>query len=374
MALVIQSKEKEIRRLKDIILSKDIAVQKKEDIIASRDIVMEKMLNTLQDKEFLIMEITEELQSNKLELQQMASTIKDLQQRLSDIKNEESLLQLTGLRDSFAPWKIDRSEINTIPKKQIGSGAWGVVYSGHFKGESVAIKIAHREILLGVEGTVDMIKREICIMAHIQHPNLVRFIGAVVDKRVDRKMDTPIIVLELLDMDLREAYARKSLERSTMLSIFCDVAYALHYLHDQREAIIHRDISAPNILLKILPNGLFKAKVSDLGSANLVTQSKTAGAGAIIYTAPEMFPQDISSAQPPQTTKVDVFSFGILLLEVVSKAIPTTDIRHSLLQSLKAKWERIYDLIVHCTKQSPSDRPTMRIILNILNRMQHVHN
>ena len=269
-------------------------------------------------------------------------------------------------------WKIERSTIKKIPQKEIGVGAWGKVLSGHYQGEPVAIKYAHRGVL-EIHGTVDMIKREVSIMAHIQHPNLVRFIGAVLDDAVDSKKDVPIIVLELLDMNLRTAYTKERLDKITVVSIFCDVAYGLHYLHEQSTPIIHRDVSAPNILLKRLPNQSFKAKVSDFGSANLAKQSKTAGAGAIIYTAPEMFPQEDITADPPeQTVMVDVFSYGIVLLEVVTKEMPVIEKRSLLLRSCKQEWEQIHGLVIRCTKRAPADRPKMRDILNSLNRFPHV--
>ena len=245
------------------------------------------------------------------------------------------------------------------------------MYSAKFRGENVAVKIAHQQILH--HSTIDIVKREVTIMSHLQHPNLVRFIAAVWDDAVARQQDTPIIVSELMEMNLRAAYERKLDLSNSLVSIFCDVAYALHYLHQHREPIIHRDISAPNVLLKSLPGGLYHAKVSDFGSANLVTQSKTAGAGAIVYCAPEMFPnEDISVPPQPQTTKVDVFSYGILLLEVISKEMPTQETCYALLQKLKKKWDVMYALIVHCTKPSPSDRPAMTDILNKLNSMPHL--
>ena len=247
----------------------------------------------------------------------------------------------------------------------------GGVYSARFRGEDVAIKIAHREILH--QSTVDMLEREIQIMSSVQHPNLVRFIAAVVDDAVEQKVDTPIIISELMDMNLRAAYNAKDLS-SQLLSIFCDVAYALHYLHQHREPIIHRDISAPNVLLKSLPGGSYRAKISDFGSANLVKQSKTGGVGAIVYSAPEMFPSEGIAAQPQlpkQSPKVDVYSYGVLLLEVVVKEMPSQDTSYALLQKVKGQWSTMYELIVHCTKRSPSDRPTMADILKQLNSVPH---
>ncbi len=118
----------------------------------------------------------------------------------------------------------------------------------------MAIKQTHRQLFH--KATVEMLKREIAIMAHIQHPNLVRFIAAVLDSAVEMGTDTPIIISELMDMNLRDAYARVNLEDS-LISILCDVAYALHNLHQHRPSIIHRDVSAPNVLLKALPHGTY---------------------------------------------------------------------------------------------------------------------
>jgi serine/threonine protein kinase len=213
-----------------------------------------------------------------------------------------------------------------------------------------------------------MLRREITIMANVQHPNLVRFIAAVMDEAVERGTDTPIIVSELMDMNLRDAYAQVNLT-DHHVSIFCEVAYAPHYLHQHRPSIIHRDISAPNVLLKALPNGGYRAKVSDFGSANLVKQSKTAGAGAIVYCAPEMFPSEDFTVPPqPQTTNVDVFSYGVLLLEVTVQQMPTPESRYALLQRVKTQWNSVYELIVHCTKPLPTERPSMADILNKMNR------
>ena len=296
-------------------------------------------------------------------------TIEKLNDKLKAYDNmyDESWIQIS--QDSVPSWKIDRSVLICIPQTYLGVGAWGVVYSAEFKGEQVAIKHAHRE-LLRVQGTVAMVKREISILAHIHHPNLVRFIGAVLDHDVESKRDVPIIVLELLDMNLRTAYAKENLSQVTMASIFCDVAYALHYLHEQTTPIIHRDVSAPNILLKKLPNHFYRAKVSDFGSANLARQSTTAGTGAIIYTAPEMFPQEDLMAEPPeQTVKVDVYSFGIVMLEVVCREMPVREKRRALSLTCESKWKVIFDLVRQCTRVSPHERPTMREILQYICRI-----
>ena len=379
---MLSEKNATIQEMEHGLEKKDLEIQRKTKMITELDDTTKSMAFQLECQEEKEKEMKEDLVANK----RVLSYIVSVKNATIQLKNEEiddltaKLKEYEKLHDSAwlevskhpMPWKIDRSTIQKLPQKEIGIGAWGKVLSGHFRGEAVAIKYAHMA-LLEIHGTTEMIKREVSIMAHIQHPNLVRFIGAVLDDAVDSKKDVPIIVLELLDMNLRTAYTREILDKITMVSIFCDVAYGLHYLHEQSTPIIHRDVSAPNILLKRLPNRSFKAKISDFGSANLAKQSTTAAAGAIIYTAPEMFPQEDITADPPeQTVKVDVFSYGIVLVEVVTKEMPAIEKRSLLLRSCKKEWEQIHGLVLRCTKRAPADRPKMRDILDFLNRIPHV--
>ena len=207
-------------------------------------------------------------------------------------------------------------------------------------------------------------------MAQVRHPNLVQFIAAMFDDKVQSLDEPPMIILELLDMNLRTAYEQDVVGESK-IPIFQDVAYGLHYLHEHQDPIIHRDISSPNVLLEALPQGAWKAKVSDFGSANLEKRSKTAAEGAIIYSAPETFPHtDLTTLPPPQTTKIDVFSYGILLCEVITKQLPedSTKYRH-MLQQVQRQWLYMFDLIISCTKHDPNERPTMAQVLDKLNKL-----
>ena len=85
------------------------------------------------------------------------------------------------------------------------------------------------------------------------------------------------------------------------------------YLHKLREPIIHRDLSSPNVLLRAVRNNKWIPKLSDCGYANLARCSQTLGKGAIIYSAPETYPQSpLTPNSLPLTTKIDVYSFGVL--------------------------------------------------------------
>ncbi len=325
---------------------------------------------SLQEKLSRIQQLSKEQEQHKQALKRKEKEFEELQashdKLATELKKYEDLHDESWLNQSVPSWQVERAVVKKISQQHLGVGAWGIVNSGEYKGQKVAIKHTHKELLQG-KGIVEMIKREISISARIQHPNLVRMIGAVFDSDVEAKRDVPIILFELMDMNLRTGYEAERFTRTTMVSIFSDVAYALHYLHEQVTPIIHRDVSAPNVLLQRLPNHMFRAKVSDFGSANLASQSRTAGAGAIIYTPPEMFPQeDILVAPPEQTVKVDVYSYGIVLLEVVCREMPVIEKRHTLLPQCKSEWKEVYAIIRQCTKRKPEDRPTMRETLKLI--------
>jgi serine/threonine protein kinase len=72
---------------------------------------------------------------------------------------------------------------------------------------------------------------------------------------------------------------------------------------------------------------------------------------------------------PRPTTKCDVFSYGIVVVEVITKTMPTTENRHELFGEVERKWRLMYDLVSRCAEVSPHARPTMADILNPLNRI-----
>ena len=274
--------------------------------------------------------------------------------------------RLTALRsrpDLNLDWRINRKDVMKI--RTLGGGAWGLVYEGWYKGHAVAIKEPHLAIMS--EDTNKRMEREINIMALIQHPNLVRFVGAVMDEDAKSLKLPSLLVTELMDIDLRSAYKKHELGTSKLL-IFRDVAYALHYLHEHQEPIIHRDVSAPNVLLEALPNDMWRAKVSDFGSANIAKYSKTAAEGAIIYSAPETFPSsDPRKPLAKQTTKIDTFSFGILVCEVITCQQPNPETRHRIIEQVRERWRAMYDLVVECVCERPEDRLSMGEVLKVLN-------
>ena len=260
-------------------------------------------------------------------------------------------------------WQVSPEEVTIREDTILGGGAWGYVAKGTFRGAPVAVKRVYPAILR--MSTLERIRREIRTMAQIRHPNLVLFIAAVLSEQTG-----PMIVTELLDTSLRTAYEDKHIGANKR-KVFEDVSLALVYLHGQREPIIHRDVSSANVLLISQPNDTWLAKLSDFGSANLARYATTPGEGAIVYTAPEAYPLPPTSPTPPppQTTKIDVYSFGVLVCEVVTGVFPETNKFRDLLGHVRRMWPQIHPLITSCTSHSAQDRPAMDNVLSQIKQM-----
>ena len=238
-----------------------------------------------------------------------------LQKKLDDALAKLQYYASMTVKPDITPWKVARKEVKIT--EVIGVGAWGTVAKGVYNSQPVAIKYPHPLILN--QDTLKRLERETELMTQVRHPNLVRIIAAVFDDQSHLLQTPPMIVTELLDMNLHQCYEQHKLQKSNRVPVFLDVSFGLHYLHDRCEPIIHRDVSTPNVLLCAIAGGLWRAKLSDFGSANVAHLSQTPGEGAIIYSAPEMFPQtEPGAVQVPHTTKIDVFSLGILLCEVAT--------------------------------------------------------
>jgi len=114
-------------------------------------------------------------------------------------------------------------------------------------------------------------------------------------------------------------------------------------------------------------------KKSDLGSANLAKLAYTLTKGTIQYAAPETMPQAHSphAPKPRQTTKVDVYSFGVLLCEVGTSRFPDPDHYQDMLEQVQREWPSLHGLIVSCTQYNPDERPTMAEVHTRLSHQSH---
>eukprot|EP00731_Ephydatia_muelleri_P000016 Em0001g16a len=261
---------------------------------------------------------------------------------------------IQGNPQTFHPmnssWRVEHDEIEVIEGKPLGVGGWGEVRVAMFRGVKVAAKFLHEEIIS--EHNIDLFIREMNVAAIVRHPNLLLFIGATLG---DNK---PVILTELMPASLRSCI--KGLRRDHVISISTDVAQGLNYLHLMRpDPIIHRDISSANILVERTELGGYRAKVSDYGSANFLSKLTTIGPGNASYAAPESMNPRL------QSPKMDVYSYGILLLEMATGQFPDYKVQTKQLESLL--WGKMKEIIKRCICEDPASRPTMKEILPQLN-------
>ena len=252
-------------------------------------------------------------------------------------------------------WIVSREEVH-ITEELLGGGGWGEVKVAEFRGTRVAAKSLYQAI--NSRYYQELFIREINMAARIRHPNLVQFIGACMEGGM-------VILTELLPTSLRKELEREDYDMSQdhLKSISLDVAKALNYLHQmQPDPIIHRDISSANVLLEPLAGQSWRAKVTDYGSVNFQQQLKTEGPGSAVYASPE------ANNPPLQSPKMDIFSFGILMVEMCTARFPEVSARQRLIDSIQSReW---VELIQRCTRQDKDHRPSATEIIAQLKQMQ----
>ncbi|KAF6172269.1 hypothetical protein GIB67_024891 [Kingdonia uniflora] len=218
--------------------------------------------------------------------------------------DEEYLDLVPGMPTRFAyeDLKLATNNFST----QLGQGGFGSVYEGALiNGTKIAVKC-----LDGLGQVKKSFLAEVETIGSVHHVNLVRLVGFCVDK-THRLLVYEYMCNGSLEKWIFPKTEEHILDWKTRQSIISDIAKGLTYLHEQcRQKIVHLDIKPQNILL----DANFNAKVSDFGLSKLIERDggevMTTMRGTPGYMAPEWLSSVI-------TEKVDVYSFGIVVMEIV---------------------------------------------------------
>ncbi|KAK8942685.1 Cysteine-rich receptor-like protein kinase 25 [Platanthera zijinensis] len=212
---------------------------------------------------------------------------------------------------------LEKATNNFAIQNKLGQGGFGPVYKGVLmNGQEVAVK---RLSAISTQGIQEM-KNEIQFVANLRHRNLVRLLGYCLQGE-EKLLVYEFLPNTSLDKFLLNPIRKTWLDWETRLKIIVGVGRGLLYLHeDSQLRIVHRDLKASNILLDIDMN----PKISDFGLAKLFKVNETERntsriAGTPGYMAPEYVLHGLFS------TKSDVFSYGVLVLEIITGMKPSVD-------------------------------------------------
>ena len=268
----------------------------------------------------------------------------------------------------------------TVTDHELGRGSYGTVLELKYQGLKCAGKKIHEALLTGESTYIaEGYQRECALMTDIRHPNIVQFLGVYFQESTP----TPILVMEFLPNNLTSYIKEHTFLplNATNCSILHDIALALCYLHGRTQPIIHRDLSSNNVLL----TSNLKAKISDLGMAKIFDlapiHSMTRTPGTPAYMPPEAMKQS-----PTYDVSIDIFSYGIILIHMLSGSWPEPKVEPILTEGdllipvSEADRRREYlstigddhplmDLILQCIMNNPQKRPTARKIVELLTEM-----
>ena len=341
------------RRLKQ----SEEAVEAARQQVREREQQASRYADSIRTLENRVQELEEEATESQQRITELEQQLRQAELRLtnSDQVFQDIFQRLVGqLPQSQPHWVVQRNEIQ-LTGEELGTGGWASVNVALFRGQRVAAKCLHQQIISA--HNIRLFTREMSIAAQARHPNLLQFIGATMD-------NNPIILTELMPTSLRRILEQGvQLQRRQIVSIASDVARALNYLHlNTPDPIIHRDISSANVLLEQFGD-VYKAKVSDYGSANFSRYTSTAGPGNPLYSAPE------AGDPSRQSVKMDVYSFGLLLVEMCSGEL--FDDHEELIRTRINDWPEVVGVIRPCIRRDPKRRPNMDAVLTQLTQLQN---
>ncbi|WOL14209.1 hypothetical protein Cni_G22989 [Canna indica] len=260
--------------------------------------------------------------------------------------------------------------------QELGSGTFGTVYHGKWRGTDVAIKRIKSSYFTGQPSQTDKMIlgfwREVSILSKLHHPNVVAFYGVVKDE----PGGALATVTEYMSHgSLKHVLQRKErhLDFRKRLLIAMDAAIGMEYLHSRN--IVHFDLKCDNLLVNLKDPSRPICKVCDFGLSKM--KPNTMVSGGVRGTLPWMAPELLYISGNKVSEKIDVYSFGIVMWEILTGEEPYADMHYgeviggllhnTLRPPVPASCDRDWrSLMEKCWAADPAQRPTFTEIASNL--------
>ena len=207
--------------------------------------------------------------------------------------------------------------IELFKSERLGAGSYGTVCKAKCDGVECAAKIMHPVLFDrsndGASTYQRQFEEECRVLSQVRHPNIVQHLAT----HTDPETRLPVLLMELCDESLT-AFLQRSPEPLLYhieVNICHDIALALVYLHSN--GLMHRDLTGNNVLMTPGP----RAKITDFGMSKLAIgnphiRAFTKCPGNALYMSPE------AQLDKPYTAKLDVFSFGVIVIQILTRQFP----------------------------------------------------
>ncbi|XP_078432612.1 RAF-like serine/threonine-protein kinase 24 [Wolffia australiana] len=263
--------------------------------------------------------------------------------------------------------------------RELGSGTFGTVYHGKWRGTDVAIKRIKKSCFTGRSSEQERLTedfwREAEILSKLHHPNVVAFYG-VVENGPGATLAT--VTEYMVNGSLRHVLLRNNryLDHRKRLIIAMDAAIGMEYLHSK--SIVHFDLKCDNLLVNLKDPQRPICKVGDFGLSKI--KRNTLVSGGVRGTLPWMAPELLNGSSNKVSEKVDVFSFGIVMWEILTGEEPYANMHYGAIiggivsntlrppvpASCDPEWRRLME---QCWAPDPAQRPSFTEIAGRLRSM-----